>query len=88
MPLIADHGKIVTIGSTVGKMCFSRITNEQLKERWRKVNITKEELLALVKEFADEVADNTFLEKGWPKWSYGVSKLAINTYTSILGHDK
>jgi len=78
----------VTIGSTVAKMCFNKFTNEQLKDRWRNPNITREELFGLVKEFADEVADNTFLEKGWPKWSYAVSKLAINTYTSILGHCK
>ncbi len=32
--------------------------------------------------------DNTFEEKGWPKSIYGMSKLGINLYCSILGKDK
>ena len=38
-----------------------------------------------MKEFENDVANGTYEQKGWPKWSYGVSKLGINVYHSILG---
>ena len=33
------------------------------------------------------MALNNYAEKGWPKSAYGVSKLAINIYSSILSRN-
>ena len=38
-----------------------------------------------MKEFENDVANGTYAEKGWPKWGYGVSKIGLNVYHSILG---
>ena len=68
----------------VGPMTFKKITNEELKKRWSKENITKEEIVELVKEFEKAVAEGNFKEKGWPEWGYGISKLDINVFHSAL----
>lgn len=41
----------MTLGSTAGKMGFSKITNEDLKQRWKKAAANKEEIFALMHEF-------------------------------------
>ena len=38
-----------------------------------------------MREFEAGVADNSFADKGWPKTIYGISKLAINTFTRLFG---
>jgi hypothetical protein len=40
--LIEDKGKIITLGSTAGVMSFKKITNEALKNRFMKEDLTKE----------------------------------------------
>ncbi len=50
--------------------------------------MTKEELVKLVAEFKDAIAQNEVEQRGWPKWTYGISKLAINLYCNILGHQE
>ena len=65
-------------------MSFNKISNEDLKSRFSSSNLTRDQLFELVHEFENAVADNTFEAKGWPKWSYGISKLAINVYHKIL----
>ena len=51
LPILSHNGKIVTLGSTAGRMSFHKITNEELKNKFTKPNITREELFGLVKEF-------------------------------------
>ncbi len=88
LPLLGEKGKIVTLGSTAGKMSFAKISNEELKNKWRKADLSKEELFNLVHQFEAGVANNTYEQEGWPKWSYGISKLAINVYHSILARNE
>lgn len=66
-------------------MSFNKITNENLKQRFTDPKITQSQLLELIKEFENAVADKTYADKGWPKWIYGISKLGINIYCNILG---
>lgn len=40
----------------------------------------------MVHDFEDGVAKGDYAERGWPKWGYGISKLAINVYHNIFGH--
>lgn len=82
--LIEDKGKIITLGSTAGVMSFKKITNEALKSRFTKEDLTKEELYALAHEFEEGVEKGNYAELGWPKWGYGISKLVVNLYHKIL----
>jgi len=75
------------LGSTAGVMTFKRITSESIKNRFTKEDITKEELFALAQEFEEGVAKGNYAELGWPKWSYGVSKLVINLYHKVLARN-
>ena len=82
--LIAEKGKIITLGSFAGKMAFSRITNNELKERWQQKDISRDEIFQLMHEFEQGVAEGDYDKKGWPKSGYGISKLGINVYHSAL----
>lgn len=69
-------------------MSFKKITNEDLKARFQKANLTKDELFDLVHEFEAAVADDSYAARGWPKWSYGISKLAVNLFHPIIGRNE
>ena len=69
-------------------MTHKKITNQELQQRWAKKGITKEEIVNLMKEYEQGVADGNFEEKGWPKWGYGVSKLGIDVWTSALANQE
>ena len=84
IPLLTEKGKVVTLGSRAGKMSFAKIKNEDLKKRWTKPDITKEEITQLLEEFLQGVGDGSYEQKGWPKWGYGISKLGINVFHSAL----
>lgn len=84
LPLLAQQGKIVTLGSTAGRMSFGRITNEGLKQRWKDAAHSKEKIEGLLEEFVSDVTKGDYAEKGWPKWGYGVSKLGINLFHQAL----
>jgi len=84
---IKDYGKIITVGSSAGKLKI--LKSEKLVEAFTDPKITKPQLFDLAKQFADAVADDTYAQKGFPKQAYGMSKLCINTYvTSILSKQK
>ena len=44
--------------------------------------------MALIGEFRDAIGVNQVEERGWPKWIYGISKLGINIYSTILGRQE
>jgi hypothetical protein len=58
-----------------------------MQARFTDPNLTAEGLTKLLDEFPAAVADNTYSSKGWPNSMYGVSKLAVTIYTSILARE-
>lgn len=42
IPVLSEKGKVVTLGSTAGRMAFNKITNDDLKKRWRKEGISRQ----------------------------------------------
>ena len=56
LPLLNENGKIITIGSSAGKSKF--LKSDELKNRFKKPNITREEVFALAKEFHDVVGNS------------------------------
>lgn len=85
LPLLADNGKIITLGSGLGPVAFRGITNNKLKEKLRRPDLTSDELVQLAKEYGQGVSDNTYAQKGWTNQLYHVSKLFINVYAKVLG---
>lgn len=80
IPYLNDHGKIITVGSMVGKYKIFK-ENEEWKNKFRNPHITKEQLLGYMKDFEQSVKDGNYAEKGFPKSAYGMSKIGINVYT-------
>ena len=79
LEFINDEGKIIIVGSSAGK--FRILNSNKLKEVFEKPNLSREELFGLAANFHNSVADDTYIQKGFPKQSYAMSKLCINLYT-------
>ncbi|CAK89176.1 unnamed protein product (macronuclear) [Paramecium tetraurelia] len=82
IPLLAQNGKIITIGSQVGNTKI--LESDDLVKRFKNPNITREDVFKLADEFQEHVKNNTYKQNGWPSWGYGISKLLINTYVKTL----
>ena len=85
---MANNGKIVTIGSTLAKLAFNLIQNQEIKNRFQNPNLTKEELYKLIEEYKQAILKNEVEKRGWVNEVYGISKLGINLYCSILSRNQ
>jgi NAD(P)-dependent dehydrogenase (short-subunit alcohol dehydrogenase family) len=81
LPKIAGGGIVVNVSSGMGELnAYSR----PLQRRFADPAIDREKLVALVDEFAADVAAGRHTARGWPMSAYRVSKAALNSYTRIL----
>ena len=85
-PYIAPNGKIITIGSSTGKLRI--LKSQSLVDQFTDLSIDREKLNYLAKKFYDDVVAGTYEQNGWPKQGYAMSKLCINTFAKILGRDE
>lgn len=67
IPLLNENGKIVTIGSSLGKMAFNGLKNEDIKKRFQNPNLTKEEFFKLIEEYKEVIVKDEVEKKGWLK---------------------
>jgi NAD(P)-dependent dehydrogenase (short-subunit alcohol dehydrogenase family) len=81
LPGIPDGGAIVNVSSGMGEL---RAYSRPLQRRFADPDIDRDKLVALVGEFAADVAAGRHAERGWPTSAYRVSKAALNAYTRIL----
>lgn len=84
--LIEKKGKIVVIGSSVGK--FYKISSQEILNRFKDDSITKEKILELAHEFRDSIEKGNTEKDGWGNNVYSVSKICINRYTYVLSQTK
>ena len=49
-------------------------------------NLTKDELIKLLEEFAEGVRDGNYAQKGFPRTIYGMSKVGINIFARVLSN--
>ncbi|KAL4463515.1 hypothetical protein ABPG72_007616 [Tetrahymena utriculariae] len=83
LPYIKESGKVIFVGSSAGK--YNNVKNNQtILQQLKNPHLTKEQLFAVAKQFYEDVKDNTYAQKGWAKSAYGMSKLCINLYASVL----
>eukprot|EP01016_Furgasonia_blochmanni_P029451 TRINITY_DN3093_c0_g2_i1.p2 TRINITY_DN3093_c0_g2~~TRINITY_DN3093_c0_g2_i1.p2 ORF type:complete len:283 (-),score=34.02 TRINITY_DN3093_c0_g2_i1:161-1009(-) len=82
LPFISVGGRIVIVGSIIGKI--SRIKNKGTGDILRDPAITKQQLLEIATKYYEEVKNNTFTDKNWPRSAYAMSKVLINTFVGIL----
>jgi NAD(P)-dependent dehydrogenase (short-subunit alcohol dehydrogenase family) len=80
--LINKKGKVVIIGSSYGDL--QRMPSEDIKNEFKKEDVTVEDLLNIAKRYREAIVNNTLEQDGWCKEAYSVSKMIINTYASVL----
>jgi NAD(P)-dependent dehydrogenase (short-subunit alcohol dehydrogenase family) len=85
LPLLKSNGNIMNVSSRAGRL--ANLTNDNLKARFLKPDLTTKELSDLMEEFCVDVRDGTYAEKGWPQWTYCISKIGMSMYTRILARD-
>jgi carbonyl reductase 1 len=84
LPSLAEGSTIVNVSSGMGELnAYSRA----LQGRFSDPAIDRRKLVALVNEFAEDVAAGRHTDRGWPTSAYRVSKAALNAYTRILAHE-
>ncbi|CAG8569786.1 12261_t:CDS:2, partial [Dentiscutata heterogama] len=82
-PLIRPNGRIVNVSSWLGK---SHILNDALKQEFAKEDLDMDGLISLLKRFENAVEKDTYIQEGWPRQAYGVSKVGVSIMSRILGH--
>ncbi len=84
LPVIADGGAIVMVSSGMGEL---HAYSPAIRARFSDPNLTRDELVALVDEFASAVDNGTHTNAGWPTSAYRVSKAAIVALAKVLARD-
>ena len=80
LPLVRPHGRIVNVSSMVSKL--SQVSSE-LQKKFSDPKLTEGELVALMKQFVDDVTAGSHKEKGWSNSAYATSKLGVTALTKV-----
>jgi NAD(P)-dependent dehydrogenase (short-subunit alcohol dehydrogenase family) len=84
VPILRDHGRIVMVSSGMGSLeAFS----PTLRKRFLDPELTRDALVALVREFVDDVKEARHEARGWPSSGYRVSKAALNALARIYAKE-
>jgi NAD(P)-dependent dehydrogenase (short-subunit alcohol dehydrogenase family) len=84
LPLIKKGGRIVMVSSGVADR--SRLA-PRLRERFSATDLSRDELVGLMRKFVDDVAQGHHTAEGWPSSAYCVSKIGLNALTELFGRD-
>jgi NAD(P)-dependent dehydrogenase (short-subunit alcohol dehydrogenase family) len=84
LPLIADGGAIVMVASGMGEL---HAYSPAIRARFADPTLTRDQLVALVGEFADAVAAGAHAKAGWPSSAYRVSKAGVIALAKVLARD-
>lgn len=80
--LISNEGKIIFIGSSVGRL--GNLKKKDLALRFMDKELNYEKLYQLSIEFRLAIENKTWENEGWPGMTYCVSKILINKYAKVL----
>ena len=81
LPLIPDGGTIVMVSSGMGELAS---LGADLRDRFTRPGLTKDELVTLMRSFVRDVEAGRHAELGWPSSGYRVSKIGLNALVRIL----
>ena len=79
------HGRIVNVSSMAGTL--SRLTNQQLQDKFSSPSLTEKELVSLMEQFIADVREGKHEERGWGKTFYGVSKVGVTAMTKVFARE-
>jgi carbonyl reductase 1 len=81
LPLMNPHGRIVNVSSMAGTLDI--LNSDDLRHQFEQCT-SGDQLRELVESFIWLAKSDEHEHFGWPSSAYGVSKLAVTTYTRIL----
>lgn len=81
LPVMAGGGAIVMVASRMGEL---HAYAPAIRKRFADPHLTRDQLVALVGEFASAVADGAHEKAGWPSSAYRVTKAGVIAYARIL----
>jgi len=82
VPLMKDKGRIVNVSSSLGIVDAS-IYKAELIRQLNNPKLTIDEVSTLMNTFIQDVKEDKYAERGWPKSAYRISKVGVNALTSI-----
>ena len=83
LPLLERPGRIVMVSSGSGEL---EGLSPDIRQRLDPPP-PKQELVALLRSFVDDVRSGDYARKGWPGSAYRVSKLGLNALTRLLAEE-
>jgi carbonyl reductase 1 len=83
LPLVRADGRVVNVSSMVSQSALSRCSAE-LQQQFLKPDLKLSELSALIEKFVDDVKNDRWQQAGWPKTTYGISKVGCTQLTRVL----
>jgi len=85
LPLVKKNGRVVNVSSSAGKLS---ILSPDLQKKFTDPDLTIDGVNSLMNQFIQDVKENTYAQKGWPKTTYGISKVGLTAITRVLAHDE
>lgn len=85
-PILRPHARVCNISSGAGKKALDRCS-EAWREKLLNPYIDMEELKTIFHSYVKAAKENKLIEEGFPKFAYGMSKLAVNVMTAIQQRD-
>jgi NAD(P)-dependent dehydrogenase (short-subunit alcohol dehydrogenase family) len=84
LPVMNDRGRIVMVSSAMGELACLGL---ELSERFASDSLNRQDLNHLMNKFAEDVAFEHHLQKGWPSSAYRVSKVGLNALVRVLDRE-
>lgn len=84
LPLMRPEGRIVMVTSGLGDR---RSVSSSLQAQLGKAELTREELVQLMRKFVSDVSAGRHTAEGWPSSAYAVSKIGLNALTGVLARE-
>ena len=84
LPLMQPGGRVVMVSSGMGERA---LLAEPLARRFHDPTMTRDELVALMTQFVDDVATKQYSVNGWPSSAYCVSKIGMTKLAEVLARE-
>ncbi|XYI01664.1 SDR family oxidoreductase [Sorangium sp. So ce1128] len=84
LPLVRPEGRVVMVTSGLGDR---RKVGRSLQAQLGKAELTREELIQLMRKFVGDVSAGRHTAEGWPSSAYAVSKIGLNALTGVLARE-
>ncbi|WP_437692357.1 SDR family oxidoreductase [Sorangium sp. So ce176] len=84
LPRMRREGRIVMVTSGLGDR---RSVSASLQAQLGKADLTRDELIGLMRKFVGDVSAGRHAAEGWPSSAYAVSKIGLNALTGVLARE-